>query len=54
MLAYDCKQCKTISIMGYKNEYNEFFCSVKCYELYCAIHGYDADVSKLQPINNWN
>lgn len=52
MLAYTCKHCKRITVLGYVNEYNEHFCNETCYRLYCATHGYEADINKLRPINN--
>ena len=50
MLAYDCKQCKKITIGGYENEYHEHFCSENCYEIYCGINGYEVHKEKLQKI----
>ena len=45
MLAYDCKQCKKITIGGYVNEFDEHFCSEKCYKKYCEKNNY---------VINWN
>lgn len=50
MLAYDCKRCKKITIGGYINEYDEHFCSKKCYKLYCDINGYEVHLEKLKQI----
>ena len=50
MLAYNCEQCKKITVGGYLNEFGEHFCCEKCYKLYCDIHGYTADITKLEKI----
>ena len=49
MEAYTCKQCGRFTVTGYTNEYNEHFCNHGCYELYCAVHGYEAHLEKLTP-----
>lgn len=49
MLVYRCKQCKKFTIAGYINEYEEHFCSHKCYKFYCNIHGYEPHLEKLIP-----
>lgn len=41
MLVYDCKQCGCPHVFGFVNEFDEHFCSIKCYEIYCGIHGYE-------------
>ena len=50
MLAYDCIQCGKIIIGPYENEYNQHFCSEKCYEIYCGIHGHEVHKEKLHKI----
>ena len=48
MLAYRCKNCKRIHIWGCENEFNEHFCSGKCYKNYCEKNGYEAHPEMLK------
>lgn len=51
MLAYNCKQCGQIFIFnGYRNEFNEYFCSKECYKKYCKNQHCIAHLYKLQQI----
>lgn len=52
MLAYDCKQCKQITLWGCENKYGEHFCSEKCYLDYCHSNGYEAHPEELEFIKN--
>ena len=50
MLAYVCKNCGQVTVLGYVNEYNEHFCTKECYKRYCEKHGYDLNLDKLAQI----
>ena len=56
MLAYNCKQCKKITVSGYVNELDEHFCSEKCYKTYCEKNGYTINWNNLKkaktPLSN--
>ena len=49
MIAYTCEQCRKFTLAGYINEYREHFCSYRCYEIYCGIHGYEPHLENLTP-----
>ena len=52
MLAYGCKKCGQIFIFGgYKNEFEEYFCSKECYKKYCENNNYISDFKKLKRID---
>lgn len=50
MVAFECKQCKTIFVGGYVNEYEEHFCTEKCYKNYCNINNFPISMDKLTKI----
>ena len=50
MEAYSCKQCGKFTVAGYISEYKEHFCRHRCYEIHCAIRGYEVHLEKLTPI----
>ena len=50
MLVFSCKQCKHFAIKGYKNEYDEYFCSVNCYKKYCKNNNYETNTKHLKEI----
>ena len=47
MFAYDCKNCKQFTILGYVNELGEHFCSKECYKEYCEKNNYKPNLDKL-------
>ena len=47
---YHCKQCKKITVNGYINEFEEHFCSKKCYENYCVNNGYEVCLNNIKPV----
>lgn len=51
MLAFTCENCRRFSIKGYKNEYEEYFCSITCYEKYCEKNGFKSQLSNLKEVN---
>lgn len=51
MLVYKCEHCGQFTFLGYMNEVDEFFCSKKCYELYCAENSYEPDLEKLRSVD---
>lgn len=51
MLAYDCKQCGQFFVFGgYRNKFNEYFCSKECYQKYCESHHYTKNLDELDQI----
>ena len=52
MLAYECKQCGKITVLCYKNDYNEYFCSTNCYEKYCKNNNYEFQSTHIHKIKN--
>jgi hypothetical protein len=51
MLAYGCKQCGQVFIFGgYRNEFNEYFCSEDCYKKYCESRHYAEHLDRLEQI----
>ncbi|MDE6946269.1 MAG: hypothetical protein K2P14_03680 [Anaeroplasmataceae bacterium] len=52
MLAYNCKNCKKVTILGYRNEFNEHFCDERCYLEYCEKHHYMPHLDRLKQIKN--
>lgn len=51
MLMYKCEHCGQFTFLGYTNEIDEFFCSTKCYELYCVEHSYTPSFEKLHKVD---
>lgn len=52
MLAYDCKNCKQITVLGYVNEFNEHFCDKRCYLEYCEKNHFEPYLDRLQLVKN--
>lgn len=52
MLAYDCENCKQITVLGYVNEFNEHFCDERCYLEYCEKNHFEPHLDKLQLVKN--
>ena len=50
MLAYDCENCKKIYFGGFVNEFNQHFCSKRCYIKYCQKHNYKPNLNNLQKL----
>ena len=50
MLAYDCENCKKIYFGGFVNEFNQHFCSEKCYIKYCQKYNYKPNSNNLQKL----
>ena len=51
MLVFTCTNCKHFAMKGYKNEYDEYFCSLNCYEKYCEKNNYESHISRLKEVN---
>lgn len=51
MLIFSCKGCKHLAWKGYKNELDEYFCSLSCYEKYCKKNNYKSQLSNLKEVN---
>lgn len=51
MLAYKCKKCGYMFVFGgYRNEFNEYFCSESCYSKYCEDNNYRKHYELLEKI----
>lgn len=48
MLAYMCRHCGQFTICGIRNEFNEHFCTKKCYIDYCDKFHYAVHLDRLE------